>query len=64
VIVKLQWLCALGHAWWTRPAVVLRGAWCPQCAHLSRTRSETKRRRYLAMGVAPHDTDRRDGVSA
>jgi len=63
VRVRLEWLCALGHAWWTAPMVVLNGSWCPQCAHLSQTRSETKRRRHLAMGVAPHDiASRVDGL--
>lgn len=45
---KLRWECERGHRWWTRPANVRRGAWCPDCAwdeHAARMRSEAKDRR-------------------
>lgn len=50
---KLEWLCERGHNWWTTPAVIRMGAWCPECARQARiTRPKTKaRKRYLA---SPH----------
>jgi len=42
---KLLWECEKGHQWWTRPASVRGGSWCPQCAwdeNAARMRSEAK----------------------
>lgn len=33
---KLNWQCAEGHQWEARPAAVLKGQWCPQCARKKR----------------------------
>lgn len=43
---KLQWRCAKGHVWWTKPMVVLRGHWCPDCARLEQTKKRSKRLKY------------------
>jgi hypothetical protein len=28
----LEWQCAIGHRWVTKPANVIAGSWCPECA--------------------------------
>jgi len=33
---KLQWQCSEGHLWWTTPALIKRGSWCPICSGNSR----------------------------
>lgn len=44
---KLQWRCERGHAWSTRPAVIIRGGgWCPLCANLERSKKRGKRLKY------------------
>ncbi|CAG9266286.1 conserved hypothetical protein [Burkholderia diffusa] len=50
---KLSWECDRGHVWATRPAVIIRGHWCPQCAILNSIRATNnwKRRRYEAQGT-------------
>lgn len=47
ITVKLLWECHLGHTWWSAPANVKRGNWCPECAILLRCKSESKKRKYL-----------------
>lgn len=42
----LQWQCRLGHVWLTKPLLVLRGCWCPQCAYLERSKKRAKRLKY------------------
>lgn len=45
---KLCWECERGHRWWTRPANVRAGSWCPECAYIDRAeqlRSDAKDRR-------------------
>lgn len=46
---KLHWICSLGHAWWTRPMGIVRGTWCPSCAHLARCCSNESRSKYLPV---------------
>jgi hypothetical protein len=46
---KLAWRCALGHEWSTKPMLVIRGHWCPQCQWLSQCRHERSRRKYLSI---------------
>ncbi|OAI80451.1 hypothetical protein RSP799_07650 [Ralstonia solanacearum] len=50
---KLEWECARGHRWHSKPHNIRVGHWCPQCAHLSRiTRHKTRlQRRYEAVEV-------------
>lgn len=31
-VTKLEWECKHGHTWWTRPAHVANGSWCPICS--------------------------------
>lgn len=42
----LEWECRLGHVWSTRPAVVVRGSWCPLCANLARSKKRSTRLKY------------------
>jgi hypothetical protein len=46
----LQWECRLGHVWSTKPAVVVRGHWCPQCAYLERSKKRSNRLKYDFAG--------------
>ncbi|WP_157378867.1 hypothetical protein [Burkholderia ubonensis] len=43
----LEWQCRLGHVWSTKPQVILRGHWCPQCANLERSTRMQTRCKYL-----------------
>jgi hypothetical protein len=51
---NMEWRCGYGHTWSTKPAVVLRGHWCPECAILERSLNENKRRKYQAV-VLPEE---------
>jgi hypothetical protein len=51
---NLEWRCAKGHTWSTKPMVVLRGHWCPECAILERSLNENKRRKYQSV-VLPEE---------
>lgn len=51
VHTKLRWRCGRGHEWSTKPATVLRGHWCPECAWLDRSINEKKRRKYEAVAM-------------
>lgn len=33
---KLKWICSDGHIWETKPSVIQRGYWCPDCAGLTK----------------------------
>ncbi|MEF2253403.1 hypothetical protein [Ralstonia solanacearum] len=52
-VTKLEWECARGHRWHSKPHNIRVGHWCPQCAHLSQiTRHKTRlQRRYDAVEV-------------
>jgi hypothetical protein len=41
---KLQWQCAAGHKFWSLPALVLHGRWCPACAGRQRLGLQELRR--------------------
>ncbi|WP_322062938.1 hypothetical protein [Paraburkholderia sp. J63] len=55
-LCRLQWQCHRGHTWWSKPANVLRGTWCPECAILARCRSRKARRRYEAVALPEWNT--------
>jgi hypothetical protein len=44
----LLWRCSQGHEWETRPQLVRRGGWCPDCA-----RERRKRRNVFALKSSP-----------
>ena len=45
--VKLEWKCAEGHSWWSKPhALNTNGSWCPTCWALRR--GEVGRQRWRA----------------
>ena len=50
---KLECECAHGHRWFTKPATVRMGHWCPQCANLRQfVRADSKARlKYEASGA-------------
>ncbi len=35
-MTPLIWRCSAGHVWKTTPKIVVKGAWCPQCAKIGR----------------------------
>ncbi len=37
ILEKHEWECRKGHRWMASASNVLRGTWCPTCAHLNRT---------------------------
>jgi len=51
---KMSWQCGRGHVWQTRFAVIHRGAWCPECAHMAQISSKNSKAlaRYEAAGYA------------
>ena len=53
---KLQWQCHRGHTWWTAPATVRNGHWCPECAIVERCRTRKARRRYEAVALPEWDS--------
>jgi hypothetical protein len=41
---KLEWECAKGHRWWSRPRQITSGNWCAQCHFHSQITTEPTRR--------------------
>lgn len=52
---KLEWECARGHRWWSRPRQITSGNWCAQCHFHSQITLEATRRqrRYEAAAPSP-----------
>ncbi len=48
---KLKFQCIDGHAWWTCPANVKRGKWCPDCS----SGLAEKKCRYIFENLFGHD---------
>lgn len=42
---KLHWECHRGHQWQAMPSSILRGHWCPSCAHFSQISNPASRAR-------------------
>lgn len=55
---KLEWECAHGHRWWSRPRLITSGHWCAECGFLAQTTREKSRRQrrheVARAGPGPH----------
>ena len=47
---KLNWRCGQGHAWMALAGSVLRGSWCPYCAHRVRRSIDEMRQIAISRG--------------
>lgn len=46
--MKLEFICNKGHKWYTDPATIKRGRWCPKCA---RERLPRKKPKYTIQNI-------------